>query len=74
MRPIKIRVISNIRSCRDTTVGNIYEAVYLEANEVQPTTGIECDRPMIYFIDDTGDEVYTYVDSYLVDMGDKEWA
>lgn len=72
MKNVKIRVVEAIGSTRDTTVGKIYEGVYLDTGELQFDPPIAVDAPMLSFIDDIGDRLYTYVTRNLVEVVEGE--
>lgn len=74
MKDIKIRVLTAEGSTRDTTVGKVYEAVYLEKGDRQlgDNNYIVVNAPMISFIDDIGDRLYTYVTTNFVEVVEGE--
>lgn len=74
MRDIKIRVLTANGSTCDTTVGKVYDALYLETGDRQldHDNHIVVIAPMISFIDDIGDRLYTYVTTNFVEVVEGE--
>jgi len=68
MKNVRVRVVEASGSTCDTTVGKIYEGVYLDTGELQFYPPVAVNAPMLSFIDDIGDRLYTYVTTNHVEI------
>lgn len=56
----KIKIVGSSYFLRDTTEGNVYEANFWEAGDID-NEGVQVDEPALSFVDDVGDVVGLYL-------------